>query len=163
MQIIARLENSWRIYTDIQYQIRYADRKVQILLAIGLAIVSVIMPYISDPFESITFLKVLLLGGAGVSGIFFFSFVFLSLFARGTNVATQATTPVTFFGHIVHYESAEKYAAIAGALDEEELLEDLHLQIFQISHIIMKKYLSYKQAWISMLFTTFFFLLLAML
>ncbi len=163
MNITSRLENSWRIYTDIQYQIRYADRKVQILLAIGLGIITVIMPYVSDPFESITIVKTLLLGATTVSGAFFFSFVFLSLFARGTNVATQAATPVTFFGHIVQYESAEKYAETAGSLDDTELLEDLHLQIFQISHIIMKKYLSYKKAWISMLFTTFFILLLALI
>ena len=160
MTPVNRLENSWKIYSDIQFQIRYADRKVQILLAIGLAVLSVSMPHIKSVLAEPTITTLFFLVLAIVSGSFFFSFVLLALFARGTVVKTQSVTPITFFGHIVQYDSSQAYAETAGSAEPEEILEDLHLQIYQISHIIMKKYLFYKKTWVALLTTIFFVIML---
>ncbi len=160
MTPVNRLENSWRIYSDIQNQIRYADRKVQILLAIGVAVLSFSLPEFQGVLNSPSVFIVLTAILSVSSGFSFFSFVLLALFARGTAVQSQSVIPVTFFGHIVHYDSAEEYAHVSSNATAEELLEDVDLQIYQISHIIMKKYLYYKKCWISLLTTMFFLLLL---
>ena len=160
MTPVNRLENSWKIYSDIQFQIRYADRKVQILLAIGLAVLSFTMPHMRGVLSEPTFSTITLILLALISGGFFFSFVLLALFARGTVVQTQSVTPITFFGHIVQYDSAQSYGESAGSAKPEDILEDLHLQIYQISHICMKKYLYYKKTWIALLSTIFFVIML---
>lgn len=151
LPIVARLENSWRIYTDIQRQIRYADRKVQILLAIGLAIISFTLSHFEKFVEVPTLFRIPLFLVVIGSSVSFFTTVLLALFARGSATQCKAETNLIFFGHIVQYPSAEEYAYIANDADPKILLEDLHQQIFTISQIAVEKYRYYKRSWLALL------------
>lgn len=148
---VSRLENSWRIYTDIQRQIRYADRKVQILLAIGLAILSFSLSRV----ESFNAIPALIRFPFSVtlfsSALFFLLSVLMALFARGSASAQNSIPHFTFFGHICQYENAQAYIDAHHKSSMKELLEDLHQQIYQISHIALEKYTFYRRAWIALL------------
>lgn len=151
MTTVSRLENSWRIYSDIQRQIRYADRKVQILLAIGLAILSFSLTRVETigtipliiryPFSITLF----------VSALFFLLSVLMALFARGAVSIENRIPHFTFFGHISQYKNAAAYAESTQKASLKELLNDLHQQIYQISHIALEKYKYYRRAWIALL------------
>lgn len=149
---LKRMENSWNVYADIQRHIRYADRKIQILLAIGLAVLSFSVSQFDRFIEIIPAVRLFCTLTLLAFSTFFIVSVLLALFARGAYVNSDDTTPhFIFFGHIVQYRDAEIFAEKASRATAKEQLDDLHQQIYQISHIAAQKYRYYQRAWIALL------------
>lgn len=137
------LEEAWKIHQNIQELIRFADKKVGILLVISGVMTSFV-------FNSLSSLKTLGNPGYASLAIFLFAFgafIFFSmkaLFARLSCQDNKGVPQIIYFKNIANRVTANDYYQDLSALSEEEFLKDIAFQIYDIGVIADIKYLNYQ-------------------
>ncbi len=140
------LDHAWRIHANAQDLIKYADQKVQVVLALG----TLLTGWVSGKAETVTALGAVgyvLLAAFAAAAAVFFGASLRALLAR-SDTKTGGTVPrLIYFGHIAQRREAAEYAAELRSLSPAAALDDVAYQIAELGNIAAKKFGNYRCAW----------------
>jgi hypothetical protein len=140
------LDHAWRIHANAQDLIKYADQKVQVVLALG----TLLTGYVSSKADTVAALGAVgyvLLAAFAAAAAVFFGAALRALLAR-SDTKTGGTVPrLIYFGHIAQRREAAEYAAELRFLSPAAALDDVAYQIAELGNIAAKKFGNYRCAW----------------
>lgn len=144
-QKLDRLFYSWNIFQNNREIIKLADNKIRYLFLVSSITATYILSAIEN-FESIKVTEILFL----ISFVLFLAFAFLTIKARSNSHNKTQSKGFIFYKNIGSFENRVAYAQKFGEATDEDLIEDLHFQIYALSKIAEIKYKYYNLAFIAL-------------
>lgn len=144
---IDRLIYSWNIFQNNREIIKLADNKIRYLFLVSSITATYILSAVTK-IEEIGIIEILFL----LSFVLFLAFAFLTIKARSKNLDLDATDHIgfIFYKNISAYDTRKAYAEAFDEASEEDLIQDLHYQIYALSKIAETKYKYYNLAFYAM-------------
>ncbi len=141
---VGDLEHAWRIYNSTQEMIRFADRKIRVLLLISGGLTSCVFLTLSELREGGQLARL----GLAIFLVAMLVFLSLGLMEVAPRTGRKLEGPgLVFFQRVAERSDPGEYHREFMASSQEERLQDLCEQIHQVSVIARLKFRTYTRAW----------------
>ncbi len=168
-EIKHQISYQYQVYSSSQSLIPLADAKAGAIIGANIALIATLInaPFFYEKFKKITSLLdrpsfILLLASAfAIISVVSIIGALLVLYPRPTDHRTKLHPPrLTFFEHIFFCGGAERYMSRVGELDGNMILQEMCVQNYELSTILIAKYKMLKFALASFLFNLLIWALL---
>lgn len=146
----AKLDHAWNIFKNTQDMIKYADQKVHVLIVLGTLFTSFVLANLDKILKSGEFEFGMLIIFT-LSTIAFIFFALSAMFARSDTRTGNKIPKQIYFGHVASRKEPVEYFQEFQETEGISFLEDICYQIYEVSLIATKKFVNYRNCWISLL------------
>lgn len=144
-----QFEHAWRIYLNMQDMIKYADQKVQVVIALATVMITFVLAKLEalQALDRTARISVMVFLTATV---IFFACALLALLARSDTLTGDRVPKLIYFGHIAKRKEAVEYTHAFRLASPESALDDICYQIAELGSIASKKFTFYRYAWFAL-------------